>query len=79
MPDHNLDFGSMPHPDFITKFHAVGESRTTREGDNVHEVVVDETEGVEDGGKDDDDDGDDSSDEDTSGDGEGSDSSDGSD
>lgn len=83
--DHHLNFGSMPLPGFITKFHLTGESRTAGVGNDVPEAEADfleaeadKTEGVE-GGEDDDVDDDDSRNEDDSGDGEGGDSNDGSD
>lgn len=31
-PDYHLDFGSLPFPDFITKFHATGGSGPSRKG-----------------------------------------------
>lgn len=70
-PNYHLDFGFMPPPDFISRFHDVEGSVTAGEGEDTFEEAfleadVDRADGAKGDDGDDDDNNDDTSDEDAS-------------
>lgn len=79
-PDYHFDFGSMPNPDFISRFHDAEGSGTAGEGEDAFEEVFSEADVnmVDGDDRDDDDNNDDTSNDDSSEDMEGNDSSNGS-